>query len=288
MNGFAKIGYFGLTALCLFALTACGGGGGDDDAGISYTGATTPAAITAANAEDLAAGDYASSLQNLTETVQDAIGELDLLPSVSAAATDQPEAITVTGNCGGQAVIVASANQRGAFSGSVSFQNFCSETVTISGTINFSGTIDTTTLAMQFSTTFDSVQMKEDGEQILLRGTMAWSISQDTAAVTINLLLVDQILDETYKLENFVMTLTYGETYLDLEISGRYYDPAFGYVDIETPLAVRTSYTASSPSQGILLFTGQGGSQARLTFNSDGTSTVAVDLLGNGNFVVVP
>lgn len=319
MKGIARIGRIGLLALCVAALTACGGGGGSDDdtedAGISYTGATTPATITAANAEEIATsayegGDIGSDLgdpvtaaqtsgegknlrsprlQTLVESLQDTLRQTDLTPPATSltAASVQPK--TFTGTCGGQAVRTVSSSQNGSFSGSIAFQDFCSENVTLSGTMGFSGSVDTNTLVTQFSVTFDSLQVTVEGEQILLSGSMGLSISADgNSSVTMNMLLADEIAKQTYQLENFVVTLVYGTDYVDMEISGRYYDPTAGYVDIATELAVRTDYTATAPSQGILLFTGNSGSKARLTFNSDGTYTVAVDLLGTGNFVTVP
>jgi len=82
-----------------------------------------------------------------------------------------------------------------------------------------------------------------------------------------NMLLKDNIADKVYKFENYVMTITEDTKgrYADIEVTGRYYDPDYGYVDISTPVPLRIYSGDDRPSSGEVVCTGASGTKAGLT-----------------------
>jgi len=306
MNSWMKRGLGLMLVLGVTALAACGGGGGGNGGGLSYTGSQSPAAVSAANAEAISLGayegaelgastDFVSDIQPAAATLQVAVDLIEggagqgRLFKPGSAQIGAMQSRMMSGPCGGQATLTGDAGQDGTFSGSLSFQDFCSENMMLRGSMSFSGIIDSGTQAMEFSMNFDSLAMSTEGRQVVLDGSTLWSIAgSGDASVTMNMMLFDELEQKTCKTEDMVVTLSGGAGYVDSTLSGRYYDPDHGYVDIATELAVRTELLAAAPSQGILRFTGAGGSAARLSFHADGSYGVEVDPAGTGNFVPLP
>ncbi len=301
--------------LSLLALAACGGGGGGDGGGsvpAAYSGgATTQASITTDNAQTLAAGAWeggntstevggvvplqtgegasASALPDLVQMAKVLKAPVERLnlgatPSVTPASTDSN---TLYDGYGGSASYSISANDStGAFSGTFQFNGYNSGGVTVDGGMNISGKIDLATDNLtQLKLSFSSLTVSDTTQSFTLDGSIAGSMSTDGTEETdtFNLILIDSTAHKSYWIRNYVITTTFGADSDQVTVSGRYYDFVNGYVDITTLTPLTIPSTATQPTAGALLFTGKDNSQARLSFNSTG-STLDVDADGDGTF----
>ncbi len=268
-------------------LAACGGGdgGGATPSSVTYTGKTTPAEITAANASSLTlsaydSGTFASGASPLGVQVQtdSETGTADALSvvriaqkvvqkaksptSVSATGT-LVEVAVVPGDCGGTAVV--SADDAGAPILSLAFNSFC-----------------------------------DVASGITLQGQMTMTFTGSEAAPTainfsMSLLIRENATGVVYRLDNYnivVADITY-DSYGNVasqtvSYSGRFYSPSEGYVALSTPTPFYYSATSSFPTAGVLVVTEVGPSpaaKARLTAQADGVHyTIEVDLNGDNTY----
>jgi len=294
-----------------------GGGGNDSGGGISYSGSTIKATINDSNAEDVSTGAYqvgttgsALSVIGAIETYEDnqitrprslvvsqalgnALSKVDISSHSGgiASASVQSESDRIYGDCGGHAdVTVTYDDVTGNFNGSMNFNGFCSGSVFISGSTSFSGTLDVGTGDfIDFTFSFNSLTGSSGSDSFTLQGELSVNASTSLVTATMNMLLKDNTSGNVYKLENYVMTTTEGSTYIDIEVSGKYYDPAYGYVDISTPSPLRIFDTDDWPSQGLMVLTGNtgmggGSTKAKLTALSSTQYQVEADTNGDGTY----
>ena len=303
-------------------LGACGGDGdGDgDDGGAAvgpYTGLTTRALIDEDNAEDLAVDAYVTGN---TGTVAGALGAVDIeagegsgLPhafSVSRALEDSlqyvdllsrsggivPGAVyeetdTVNGDCGGRASYSISVDDvTGEFSGSFSFDSFCTGGTIFSGSVTFSGEMDVATGdIITFTFSFDSLNYTSGSESFTLDGDISCDVNDASATCTMDMYLTDNNSGKVYWARDYEMTWTEGSGYGEFEWSGRYYDPDYGYVDISTNTPFVIYDGDAWPSEGVLVIRGETGSaggrtRARLDALSSTTYRVQADTDGDGSY----
>jgi len=298
-NGFVKNLHYlclvGVIALGLMTIVATGGGGGDGGGappGISYTGLTTQAVIDEDSAEDLATGAYMGystgseipigAVQSnwnsdiglplnlrLPQVLEEALYRLDITSHSGAApfGAIQCDSETIPGDCGGSAYgYLCVDDVSGAFDGYFDFSSYCSEGVTISGRADFSGTIDVYTLEfLQFSFSFDNVTVVSGDYSFTLAGSISYDFTSSPVRVTMDMLLSDNSSGKVYWVADYTMNLTMGPGYVDVEISGRYYDPDYGYVNIHTPDPFRIYDGDDYPSYGILFLEGNTGTAGSFT-----------------------
>ena len=105
--------------------------------------------------------------------------------------------------------------------------------------------------------------------------------------MTMTMLLKDNNTKKVYKVKDYIMTLTEEVDYVDVEISGTYYDPDYGYVTVATTTPLRIYWGDTYPSAGVLVVTGNtgtagGSTKARLTALSSTTYQVDADTNGDG------
>ena len=72
-----------------------------------------------------------------------------------------------------------------------------------------------------------------------------------------------------------------------MTITGRYYHPQNGYVDIATIDALRINYSDQFPSSGQIIITGASGSKARQTAISNTQYSLEVDADGDDIYETV-
>ena len=164
----------GLASLFLVILVAsflaaygCSGGGGDGGSAIQYTGVTTQATVDDTNSDDLTKGAYIGGSSgmmglgavsqsgvndlprylNLTQTLQNAIIQVDVnAPEgiVEAGAIIQQSGSLPAGDCSSSTAsyVISFNDQTGEFTGTLSFNGYCSEGVTLSGSASFFGDYD--------------------------------------------------------------------------------------------------------------------------------------------------
>jgi len=307
-------GYLGLSLLAALLLAACGGDGGG---GIpvtpaptvpgSYSGLTTPAAIDADNAIPIVGGawtgavmardigdvvptplaaegtgtPFASGLPTLVKSLEEVVSRI--LP---VAPTQVQPLVLIGGSCGGTADVTGTVDPlTGIFSGAATFSDYCDLGMTLNGGILFSGVSDQNLgLITQLNLLFLNLSAS-DGIDIwsFTEGSITYVLAADFASETdtLNLVIRDDLLQKSYWLRNYLIKITYGVPD-QATLSGRYYDPDYGYCDITTLVTIDVPDT-TLPTAGVLLFTGDA-SHARFTFNADQSTLLEVDANNDGVF----
>lgn len=294
---------------------ACGDGGGGGAAGVTYSGSTTPAAITSGNAVAIASTAYqGGSASGSLTLVGVAVGPADqsggglsAVPAVaiSRVLTDAVRAANLgsrssssaivgasvsvseplpDGTCGGTASYTGTVDDvTGAINATFSFNGWCNDGVTISGSVTVSGQVDVSgptpvLVALNFSFTVLTVS---DGTDTF---TGTGTISLDFGTTPESLTMAMDFRDGSgvvYRVSNFVVTVTPTGGGEDVSLSGRFYHPDYGYGDVVTvtPFFVATGDTF--PLSGQLVVTGAAGSKARLTALPSTQFQVDVDVDGD-------
>jgi hypothetical protein len=298
-----------------------GGGGGGTTDSITYNGLTTPAALTQENAQEVTldamdgteAGSILgganpflslnsgvstpSGLNKLTTAlreVNDLVSRLDLksFPEAGAAATQSVEEV---GPCGGTVKGTVNINDTtGAFSASITFANFrdfdsgsvdsciVGNGTLMNGTLSESGNFDPTMPpdGASMSFTFSAFSVVEGTDSIAMSGTADLTLVSSTQS-QLAMTLVARVNQVTFKVVNYVLLETDFGSYQTTAISGRFYNPVHGYVDIETLTALETESFASWPRAGVVRFTGAAGARVTLTFGATSVVGTGSDSQGN-------
>lgn len=303
-------------------LAACGGGGGGNGSdnsskGLSYTGKMASAIVSEENASELTIGLYAKStgevnsglllnqsnqtkntivdggeLQNIVDAVNIALSvatsENKLLFNGTGYAQIMIASVTndrIVGSCGGEALYTLNTNeQTESFTGSFSYKNYCEDGITLNGVVKISGSLE----AMTFS--FNSFQIQAPSESSILEGTVLVEINGSTAMMTMNTLSRDDQKNKTFKMENLKFKVISGSGFSDITITGRFYDPEYGYVDITTPVPFRVNNGSNWPSSGEMLSIGKKGTVSGKTkarmIGYVSTYSIEVDTSGDGVYDV--
>ncbi len=298
------------------AITACGGGGSGDIAGtgISYTGKTTPAAITLSNGETLATESLSggklgttisASLKNeapshssgsrmlsIYKALDASVERLDPTTAgrgnaLSAAQINVKD--SVPGTCatdpGDFSYDITVNDVTGDFSGSISFNAYCNLGETMNGTTSFSGKYNQTTKDFDnFNITFTELQDTTPQDSNTLSGTLIIDNTKSPIQITMNLLDRDNLTSEVFKAENFIITdaIASNGSYEDVTMQGRFYIPTEGYVDLSTPQPLRILTVDDWPSSGKLKITGDNNASATLTALNSTSYQVDIDTDGDG------
>lgn len=300
-------------------LSACSGGGsgGGGSSALSYTGVTTAAVITNSNAKTLAlesfsTGTSAGSTQNTAKTVAVVdttytapdIGVIvsRLITTSQTAAQGlvtttasgnrttlvsiQQTLAPMTGNCGGTASGTLTIDDATSNTyATIIFDNYCDTGVTLSGSMNFSLILDTTSPDYGLMTmNFTNVHVIGALTSLVISGSIQYDSLVLNPATTINMLLQSSV-GRVYKIQNLTMTEVTGTDvtgdYTDISMNGRLYDPDFGYVDMTTTLQMRVYTTDYWPSSGSYILTGNGNATVTLTASPSGYQ-LDLDLNGDG------
>lgn len=315
-------------ALVLIVLSglilSCGGGGGGgsdtENQPLEYTGPTTPAVISDANAKAIAEGAFsggtaasafalsATSKNSQTRTFQYVVSQnlyslsrpfskasfKIVVDAKNPTATEwlaplatSNESGTIDGDCGGSASYnLGVDDQTGDFTGSFVFSDYCDAGVTINGSATVDGTIDLVEgeiITMNF--TFDKIQSAD----VVLQGEVGVDNSAypPTSSTIFNMLLQNTATKKVYKYENYVLTGIEGAVYIAFDLTGTFYDPDNGYVTVGTPVDFLVGIDDEWPLSGEMLCTGANGGQAKLTALNVTTYNISVDSNGDGTFETV-
>ena len=303
-----------LSVIGILGMVACGGGGGGGDtaiapASLTYAGVTSPAIVDPNNAAELASdaflgGETGTSLGIFTsvsetqptfareiklyEAVQifnDALYKIDFDAHATDALAVQTAQETMHGDCGGSATYTMNLNDAtGAFNGSMNFNFFCNQNTIISGTVGFSGQLDMGTQEPDsFSFSINMVSMTSNNQSYVMDGDVSFDVTGPIAQAAINLLMKDAA-NETFWVRDYRLSITEEVDYSDIMMSGRFYHPTHGYVDLTTIEQVRIYHVYEWPSSGKLQIVGASGSRAHLTALDEYTCEIEVDENGDGTF----
>ena len=281
-----------------------GGGGGSAPPPITYSGLTTQAEITDANAELFAAGAFGAGRTGSTfsgigaveksgdgdissfrtfwiiQTLKDAVLQVDLSSITSPPFIGASESGTEPGPCGGTVSYSIQYNETtGVFSGTFTFKSYCDSGVVISGSTTVSGTINLgTSMIEDIHFKFTSLS---DGSSTL-SGNLNMDLTVSPIQADFDTYLKNNATNTVYWAQDYVIYITDGGSYLDVEInSGNYYEPDYGYVTISTPTPFRIYNLDLWPSSGVMVVTGTGNTKVRLTAISNTQCQIDADLDGN-------
>lgn len=307
-----------LPVLLFLLLSACGGGSGSGDE-LSYTGLTTAAVIDFGNADSLALDAYVSGKSGgsvadalaarsinqaahgprtllLTQLVQTFLADVRHAYHPPAAATALALQYTDTrsGECGGsrQYRLDVSAST-GNFTGTVAFNGYCVDDITIDGSISFNhGNFDIQ--AGSFGTVsldIERLSIATPNDAFTVQGNLTYDLSTFPYSVSMTLLVKDEKSGAISQARDFLITVDAGTdsfgSYTSLTVSGRFFSPQYGYVDITTLSPMRTYVNNDWPLSGSMMISGVnasgGTATATLTSLSAGSYTVDVDIDGDGS-----
>ena len=300
-----------------------GGGGGGGGVGITpsipYSGLNTPAVITSENAVNLSIGAY---LGMGSDEQPGGIGRLSAETQADRA-SDQPQLNTLLlpriweravssyfnfhppgrsiqlaqidermyGTCDGYADMEGSVNENnGNFSVNVTYQDYSDDCVLyMSGRTNESGNIDPYSLNYTYITITYEALVFTNGETFITQsGTWFIDYRLYPYRETVNIATRDDATGKTYWMNDYVILITTGSDgsgdFEDLNITGRYYDPNHGYVDISNPVVTHFYLNDSWPSDGELKVSGAAGGKALLKWLSKVAYMVEVDSDGDGTY----
>lgn len=314
------VSYLTVLSIGISGLIGCGGGGSDGSGGttsLTYSGLNTPAVITKDNAHEIAINAYTSgettgglvgiaSLDNddqdtqklktssLFKVSQIARGVVERIDPVSAPDQVGPMAIvkeseSLHGSCGGNASFTIQVNdETGFFSGTLSFNGYCEGGVTINGDTDFSGKVDLQDYEMTSMTLrFDEMTSTSGSEFTLMEGEMRFDIAEDTSSITMDLLFQDSVDELVYKIENYQMMIVDQYSQTEIEISGRFFDPYYGFIEITTISTFHVRSTDEFPYTGSFVADGENGieggpTSVRLTAIDQTRCLVEADTDGDG------
>jgi hypothetical protein len=304
--------------LLAFSLSACGGGGGTTGSS-PYTGITTAAVITEANADAIAmsvyeAGDVSSSLSLplgpstegaagsaaasgprilfLVRTLQGVAEDFESRQGASgggALRTVVTESGTFDDGFGGSFSYMLSADdQTGDFTGTFTFTNFHGDAGTwMSGSMTASGNFDMTAgtfNSLQFS--FPSLTISDGVSTQTAMGSVDLLSVYPSSTATVNLFLSDSLTGKTVWIDHFTLDVTEGAGYTEVTESGTIYLPDYGFVVVSTAVPFNYAAGSATPSSGVLVITGgviPGSWNCRVMLTAIDETTCAVDVDANGD-----
>jgi hypothetical protein len=311
--------------VAFLSVVGCGGSGGGDDGGggtppgLTYSGVTTKAAVTAENAQTLASNaldtgsggagfsgvaalDTASNEENgrgrpffmgLAMVMESAVAKMD---RQSAAGQNPPLAVqsdadTCPGSCGGSySYNIQVDTDTGVFSGTLAFNEYCESGITLNGSTSFSGVVNVSLRQVESCTlSFNSITGTSGSESATMGGQVYIVVSGATTMITMDMMVRDNSDGRVCKIENYQMDITDRGTYAEMTVNGRYYDADYGYVDLDTTGAFLTSDANVYPHAGQLVLHGENGTaggptRARLTALSAAECQVEADTDGDGAY----
>lgn len=242
--------------ISLAMISGCGGGsdgGGGGTQWVTYTGSTSMATIDETNASVLTLGTYSNlnQMRNNQENLDDLMRVL-----TSLAYGNYTE-------CGG----TYSEQPESDNSGTIIFSNFCIMTgideIVLDGAVYFSDDGQKRVVKMS------NFSLKVNG----VAYTVSATFKMEGNSVSMDFVGVD---GKTYRIENLVVqNSSQVPGGVDI-ISGRFYHPDHGYVDIhsDSPVVSDTCDNMLRPTQGKVIANGANGTDASVTYQGCAEYTV--------------
>lgn len=192
----------------------------------------------------------------------------------------------IQGDNGGTASYTLEINDAtGTFFGTVVYQGFTSQGITIDGTTEALGTFDANRQQIsRLTLSFRTLNLQSGASMFSLTGTLSWvfNLASSSENLSMNMVLLDQASAKTYWFNNYELFTVYSGNGLSQTITGRYYDHDNGYVTLSTNTTLIAANGNQWPSQGTINFSGKLGSWVRLKFLAN-TLVVEADTDGNGS-----
>ena len=282
-----------------------GGGGNDGNDGITYSGLTNQVEVNELNAEDVSGGAFGAGLigdgmmgfsldarsdealveefrtATLPAILRDSLYLIDFnSPSAGAfQAALETVSATINGNCGGSMSYSVSADDlRGDFSGSFSFSQYCNDGTTINGRAEFDGRINVgTDEFIEATLSFDNLS----GGGLTLSGDIDIDFTSSPDVISFNAYGQDSGTGKVYWIRDYTITIDEGAGSTQVEMSGRFYHPDYGYVTLTTTAAFVLHDGDEWPNSGNLVVAGANNSKARITAIDNTNCYVEADIDGD-------
>lgn len=313
--GNRKIKWIAVFSILAF-LTGCGGGGNsggsDSETPIEYNGIADQAFITDHNAENLAIGSYNGATlgmatstgfskqramaadrtvipfgRNAMSTMRRSVRKIYYQKSPERGAhnkTVHAENV-VYGNCGGSLSVAFDVDEStGKFDGSFIYQNFCEDGVTMDGRGRMNGVFeDGFNQIRQIRMTYNRISVDEPESSYAISGWIDIEVPSSNSEIDrMDVVLQDGVSGKAYWIHDYMVTFRLGYNYYDVEISGQYFDPDEGYVDIRTEQPIRFDSNYDWPIQGVLKITGRDDAWVRMSYNLPGYCRFEADFDDDG------
>lgn len=236
----------------IFALmTGCDGGNSDHaryvDPAMAYTGTASQATVTKENALELSLKSengsiVATQIINRVRDEIENIEQMEIKKDVQARTMKRTAEYEDTDGNGGTVFCRIEFNDStGHFAGTLEYRGFRKfYDLILDGTIDIAGSFSSNTIS-RLSISFNPLTTEYyDSNEISLTGMISLdmdnSSDDDLQKITANISLFDYSENKTYWYSNYKITHGY-DVYFAHSISGRFYHPDAGYVDITTPIA---------------------------------------------------
>jgi hypothetical protein len=289
----------------------CGDGGGNDTVEISlslsYTGVESAALITSENVQEIVASAFLGGLIGITfeplpafqtnrdddtmaapllgilQVIYDAVHRIDLSSAGNIGAAITTEEGGIEGECGGDAAYkIRIDGVTGTFTGTIVFNNYCDGEIILKAGSNFSGAFDVATNEfLEFNFSFDNLIATVGGQPYIFDGDSLFDKTSVPEIIELEI-LVKNPSGRVFWVNGYILSILRVEAYLDVGLTGRFYHPDYGYVDITNETDFRIFDTDNWPSSGILFFKGADNTSARLTALDELTAKVTADTIGDG------
>jgi len=284
-------------ALALGLLSACGdsGGGGIPVDNSKYSGVSARADITLANAVAFTSDAYAAgsigASQNLIGVMVKADADVCTLPeiatllqkSATVGMAQQSGAPVLTGVATTQTIYGAAGGSyslswdrdqaTGNFSGKVTYSNYKAVTSgpTISGTVTMTGAYNDSTARYESITmVFSPLSVTSESNTANLYGSFAFSTEGASQMLRISCTMHVNP-GKCYWIKDWTYNFSSGK----LTVTGVYYHPSYGYVEMTTPTPLTTTSLSGMPTAGVFQAAGGHCTKGRMTFSAAGSIVTA-------------
>ena len=274
----------------------------------AYTGNTSPATITSANARDLTVGGLVADISygnaskeglgqgsamapagtfrllRFPQVLQGSLEKIGKTPSPGASLNPAvgTRRGTLTGSCGGRLSYQFDFLERsGSFNGSFSFHNYCDRGVTISGETDINGTYRPDTGDFT-SANFSFTDLRDD--RISLDGELSIDILDPWTTASLSAYSRAIESGQVLWLEDYAMNITEFAGFIEIEVFGTFYHPDQGSVELFTTIPFIVHNEDQWPTSGQLLIRGTANTQAELNFLDQSSGYVEADTDGDGGF----
>ena len=295
---------------------------------VTYNGSSSQVTISESNAESLAtnayensnsmrsmqdSGDILSAVKGnnsgsqgsrpfsmaLAQTVMDLMKQAKINNPSASGLIAAVYSESLPSDCGGSASMSGTMNESTlAFNITSTFSNYCTNGdgitggVVTNGVMQMEGSFNQSRTSMTMDVTFNNflVTLINTGVSAATSGTMEMTMSSSSATITMNMVMRDNSTENTYQVVNLLINM-YGmssnEAYFSM--SGRFYDPDYGYSDITTEADFYMILSDNAPSDGTMLITGASGSaggstKAKLIVLNSTQYQVIADTNGDGSY----
>ncbi|NND65282.1 MAG: hypothetical protein HKM24_04870 [Gammaproteobacteria bacterium] len=285
---------------------ACGGGG--DDNAVTFIGETAQALVTTTNTPEIAPAALSNGILSASSTSVIGRGASstvsrrvvgDFVNQMVTQKLSLAEIVTVsrvvvgpeTDFCSGGGTVTATLNineNTGVFSAIAALNNCTEDGITSNGNLTFSGSVDL--VSFEFDSpllfTFGNLSISDnDAADITISGTMECDVDNPSmSSCTQNFDVLNNVSDEIFRLENYQIVETPISGGTTISISGKFYHPEHGFVELITDTDMFVGDSDEWPTSGVIRLIGLSNSSARITMISTTQFMLEVDSDGDSTY----